>query len=146
MVKPNQMRIARRQIYYLVLIISLLGLFGSLYFSEIRHFAPCNLCWYQRIALYPIVLLSAVGIIRRDRGLPAYVLPLSLIGLIFAAYQNLLQYGVITERVALCSATVSCTATYINLFGFITIPLLSLIAFILISFLMVIAARRKEPA
>lgn len=130
------MNSARRAAYYAVFLVSLLGLVGSLYFSEIRHFAPCILCWYQRIALYPIVALSAVGIVRQDRNLPYYILPLSGIGFIIAAYHNLLQYGIISEKLAPCTLGASCTAVYINLFGFITIPLLSLLAFIFISAVM----------
>ncbi len=119
--------------YYFVFLVALAGLFGSLYFSEIRHFVPCVLCWYQRIALYPIVALAAVGIIRQDKNLPYYVLPLSIIGTGFALFHSLLQYGVISEGLLPCTAGVSCTALYINIFGFITIPLLSLVAFALIS-------------
>ncbi len=64
---------------------------GSLYFSEIAHLPPCVLCWYQRILMYPLVLIIAVGILRKDKSLPFYVLPLSILGGGIAFYQYLLQ-------------------------------------------------------
>jgi disulfide bond formation protein DsbB len=131
-----------RGAYYLVFLTSLAGLVGSLYFSEIRHFIPCVLCWWQRITLYPIVVLSAVGILRQDKNLPYYILPLSLIGGAVSIYHNLLQYGVISEKLAPCTVGASCTAVYINYFGFITIPLLSLLAFAFISGLMLAVIKR----
>src|SRR3954465_8462725 len=70
---------------------------GSLYFSEAMHFTPCVLCWYQRIAMYPLVVILTVGILLRESRLRLYVLPLSLIGLGIAIYHNLFYYGVIPE-------------------------------------------------
>lgn len=127
-----------KYILYFALFLSLSGTFGSLYFSEIRHFAPCVLCWYQRILLYPISILIPVGILLKDKKLPFYILPLSLIGTGVALYHELLQTGVINEAITPCSFGVSCTAKYVNWFGFISIPFLSLIAFILISLCMII--------
>ena len=102
---------------------------GSLYFSEILHFPPCILCWYQRIAMYPLVVILAVGIIKKDKTLPYYVLPLSLVGGLIAGYHNLLYYQIIPESTAPCLAGISCTTKFIEWFGFITIPFLSLLAF-----------------
>ena len=110
------------------------ALLGSLYFSEIRGFVPCELCWYQRILMYPIVVLLLVGIFNDDWLLPKYVLPLSLTGMTVSTYHYLLQNHVIGASI--CSAGVSCASRYINVFGFITIPFLALVAFILINILM----------
>lgn len=110
------------------------ALLGSLYFSEIRGFVPCELCWFQRILMYPIVALLVVGILNDDWMLPRYVLPLSLTGICVSTYHYLLQTHVIGSSI--CSAGVSCASRYINVFGFITIPFLALIAFLLISILM----------
>lgn len=119
---------------YLAWIIALLAMVGSLFFSEVMQYPPCTLCWYQRIAGYPLVFVIATGIILRDRRMKYYALPLSLAGLIIAVYHNLLYYGVIPQTITPCSQGVSCTDTQIEWLGFITIPLLSLAAFVVISF------------
>ena len=66
---------------YLALVPALVALLGSLYYSEIAGFVPCTLCWYQRILMYPLTLISLVGIIKQDEYLPNYVLPFSVIGI-----------------------------------------------------------------
>jgi len=118
--------------------VALAATLGSLYFSEIRGFAPCILCWYQRIAMYPLVFIIGVGILKQDRKVYHYVLPLSVIGLGISVFHNLLYYGVIPEVLAPCVAGVSCTTRFIQYFGFVTIPFLSFTAFALIMVLMVI--------
>ena len=110
------------------------ALLGSLYFSEIRGFIPCELCWYQRILMYPIPILLLVGIFNEDWFLPKYILPLSITGLGVSTYHFLLQNQVFGTTA--CSAGVSCATRYINVFGFITIPLLALVAFLFITVLM----------
>jgi disulfide bond formation protein DsbB len=121
---------------------------GSLYFSEVRDFPPCELCWYQRIFMYPLVVIIAVGLIRRDRRLHWTVLPLAGLGLVVAIYHNLLQQGVIEESITKCQIGVSCEAKLIEWLGFITIPMMSLVAFAVITVLTalyaVIAARQDE--
>ena len=123
---------------YAAWIITIVSLLTSLYFSEIRHFPPCVLCWYQRIAMYQLVIILPVGIISRDRLLYRYALPLSLIGLGISLYHNLLYYKILPESAAPCIAGISCTTKYIEWFGFITIPLLSLVAFLTISVLLLL--------
>jgi len=91
--------------------------------------------------MYPLVLVIAVGILLRDHRLQVYVLPISLLGLTISIYHNLLQYGVISEAIAPCTAGVSCTTPWINWFGFITIPLLSLTAFSVITLCMIFYKR-----
>src|SRR5574340_1422479 len=81
---------------------------GSLYFSEISHLPPCLLCWYQRVFMYSLVPVIAVGILRRDPGLPIYVLPLSVLGLTVAFYHSLLQWGIVPESSVPCILGVSC--------------------------------------
>lgn len=109
---------------------------GSLYFSEIAGFPPCVLCWYQRILMYPIVAILAVGIVRDDPDAPWYALPLSVLGLGVSAYHNLLYYGILPESIAPCTAGISCTTKFIQWFGFLTIPLLSFLAFAAITALL----------
>ncbi len=114
-----------------------------MYFSEIAHLPPCVLCWYQRILMYPLVLIIAVGILRKDKGLPFYVLPLSILGMGVALYQYLLQRGILPNSIAPCTLGVSCTTKYVEYFGFVTIPFLSLMAFGVITACMVKLALDK---
>ncbi len=113
---------------YLAWAISLLAMLGSLYFSNVRGFPPCVLCWYQRICLYPLVVILGIGIFKRDKNVHRYVLPLSIIAMLIGIYHNLLYYNIIPEAAAPCVAGVSCTTKFIEYLGFLTIPLLSLIA------------------
>jgi disulfide bond formation protein DsbB len=114
---------------YVAWIITVVSMLGSLYFSNILHLPPCVLCWFQRICMYPLSVILTVGIIRQDRSVASYALPLSLIGLGIAVYHNLLYYNIIPESIAPCTTGVSCTTRFIELGGFLTIPLLSLIGF-----------------
>lgn len=117
---------------------------GSLYFSEVMDLQPCVLCWYQRILMYPLAAVLAVGILRRDRGIAAYVLPLTLLGLAIATYHNLLYYGVLPESAQPCRLGISCTTRQIEWLGFITIPLMSLVAFSVINVCMGLYGARKR--
>lgn len=107
--------------------------FGSLYFSEVMNLLPCVLCWYQRIFMYPLAILLAVGIWRRNSEIHLYALPLSVVGLGISIYHNLLYYGVIPEAIQPCTSGVSCTTRQIEWLGFITIPLMALTAFSIVS-------------
>jgi len=118
---------------YAAWIVALVATAGSLFFSEVMDLPPCILCWYQRIAMYPLVLVIGVGIVMRDARWKYYALPLSLTGLTIAVYHNLLYYHLIPESITPCKEGVSCTTAQIEWLGFITIPLMALTAFILIS-------------
>lgn len=120
----------------LCLLIAVAGLIGSLFFSEVRGLVPCLWCWYQRIALYPLVPVLAIGLVRRDAAAWQYALPLSVIGSLMGLYHVLLTYGVFTES-ASCRNGVSC-ATITWSYGFLTIPLLSLLAFVFITALLLL--------
>ena len=126
---------------YFVFIIALLATVISLYFSEILKFTPCVLCWYQRIFMYPIVIISAVNIIRKHPDIYYYILPFSIIGVFIALYQNLLVWKILPETVAPCTTGVSCIDQQFVLFGFFTIPLGSLIAFAGITLFMLLYAK-----
>lgn len=115
---------------YLAWTIALLAMVGSLFFSEVMELPPCVLCWYQRIASYPLVLIIGVGIILRDPRMKIYALPLCLAGLAVAIYHNLLYYGFIPESITPCTEGVPCNAVQIEWLGFITIPLMGLGAFV----------------
>lgn len=131
---------------YLALLVAWVAMSGSLYFSEVAGYQPCTLCWYQRILMYPLAGIIAIGILRRDHHLPVFVLPLSLLGIGIATYHYLLEKTDLFSNATVCQAGVSCTTVWINWLGFITIPFLSLSGFLLISILMAIAFNAGEPA
>ena len=128
----------KKYILYLAWIQSLVAMSGSLFFSEVMKLPPCILCWYQRILMYPLTVIIAVGILRRDKGIYQYVLPLSITGLAIAIYHNLLYYGIIPESIQPCRLGISCTTRQIEWLGFITIPLMSLTAFTVITICMLV--------
>ena len=132
------MKFIKENLMQFAFLIALMASIGSLYFSEIVKFPPCSLCWYQRLFMYPIAIVIAIGLWKKDKNLVYYVLPFSIIGLIISLYHNLLYYGFISESIQPCTAGVSCTEAQLQLFGYITIPLLSLISFSLITILVLI--------
>ncbi|CAN5447331.1 disulfide oxidoreductase [soil metagenome] len=129
---------------YISWVVALLGVAGSLFFSEVMHLPPCVLCWYQRIALYPLVLVIGTGIVMRDRRMKFYALPLCLAGLVVAAYHNLIYYGFIPESITPCAEGVPCNAVQIEWFGFITIPLMGLGAFMLIALCLLLHDQKEK--
>lgn len=109
-------------------IISLASIFGSLFFSEVMKFPPCNLCWYQRIFIYPVALIVLSGLYFGSKDTNKFLTPFISIGFIFSVYHNLVYYKFI-QVIVPCTESAPCTAQQLNYLGFITIPLLSLIAF-----------------
>lgn len=118
---------------------------GSLFFSEIMDFAPCSLCWYQRIFMYPLVIVLAVGLLPLDRQVVRFGLPLAIGGWLFALFHTLLYEGVIPESASPCSMGVSCSEEYIELLGFLSIPLLSLLAFTAVVGALLFLRKRLDP-
>lgn len=114
---------------YLAWTVALLSVVTSLYLSDVMGFTPCNLCWYARILMYPLVVIIGVGIIRRDRNWVFYAAPLIGAGWLLELYHSLLQWGIIPETLTRCSVGVPCTTKYVDYLGFITIPFLGLLAF-----------------
>ena len=129
---------------YSAWIIALVATVGSLFFSEVMQLPPCVLCWYQRIAMYPLVLIIGVGIISRDGRMKSYALPLVLIGLVISIYHNLLYYGILPESIAPCTQGISCTSRQIEWLGFITIPLMALMAFVSVSLCLLFSKTEKK--
>mgnify|MGYP003489464900 FL=1 len=124
--------------------VALLATAGSLFFSYVMEFAPCVLCWYQRIFLFPLVVVLARGLFPFDRGAVRYGLPLAILGWLVAAYHNLVYAGVVPESLQPCAKGVSCTEEYIRLFGLLSIPALSLIACTTLAGIL-IALQRRAP-
>lgn len=117
--------------------VSLIATGGSLYLSEIAHLLPCLLCWYQRIAMYPLVVVLGVGAIRDDPGVWRYAIPLPVIGFVIAAYHVTIQWLPALE-VTSCAVGAPCTGRYLSVFGFITIPTMAGAAFLLITALLLL--------
>jgi len=130
---------------YLAFAVALTAMLGSLYYSEIAGFVPCTLCWYQRILMYPLSLIILVGILKQDEYLPGYVLPFSMIGIGVSTYHYLIQQGLLAHP-ATCSIGIPCNLSYVNYFGFITIPFLALTAFTLITIIMAVTHRAYAGA
>jgi disulfide bond formation protein DsbB len=114
---------------YAAWLLAVIATLGSVFFGEVMKLPPCTLCWYQRICLFPLTAVLAVGIVLRDEKVLAYALPLVLAGLGFALYHNLLYYGVIPEALAPCTEGVSCSERQVQWLGFVDIPLMALLAF-----------------
>ncbi|CUA79199.1 disulfide oxidoreductase [Anoxybacillus suryakundensis] len=114
-------------------IVALIATLGSLYFSEVMKFIPCELCWYQRIFMYPQVFLLAMAFVRKEFMIARYTLMLSIIGGTISSYHYLIQKVTFFRDTAPSCSIVPCTGDYLNWLGFITIPLLALIAFVFIS-------------
>lgn len=127
---------------FFAFIISLFATLGSLFFSEIMHFIPCSLCWYQRIFMYPLVFIFLINLLYPDDKVFKYSFPLVIVGLFISIYHNLLILKIIPETLSPCISGVPCSVDYLNYFGFITIPLLSFIAFLTI-FTLLIAHKRR---
>jgi disulfide bond formation protein DsbB len=113
---------------------------GSLYFSEVAHLEPCVLCWYQRIAMYPLVLLLGIAAVRRDAGIRPYAMALAGIGAVLSAYHVAVQRlpGLPSTS---CSATAPCSAIQVEVLGFVTIPVLAFVAFTTILVLLALRDR-----
>jgi disulfide bond formation protein DsbB len=110
---------------------------GSLYFSEHAHFIPCTLCWYQRIAMYPLSLLLLIAAIRRDRAVRWYVGPLAGAGALISTYHYLVEWFPSLESSDVCSLNVPCTTPWFRELGFVTLSFMALCGFLFILVLVV---------
>ncbi|WP_047373736.1 disulfide oxidoreductase [Exiguobacterium sp. ZOR0005] len=127
---------------YVAWLVSLTATLGSLYFSEIRGFVPCELCWVQRIFMYPLVFLLGIAVFTDDRSVKKYVLPLSIVGGLISLYHYLVQKVPGFADIKPCTQGVPCNVQYINWFGFVTIPFLALTAFTIITLLLLTVKKR----
>jgi disulfide bond formation protein DsbB len=132
---------------WLGFVVALVTTLGSLYYSEVAHFVPCKLCWYQRIAMYPLTLTLLVSAVRRDRTVWTYVAPPALIGLGFAAYHTQLQ-AFPGHHTPFCTVAEPCTVRYVWELGFVSIPFMAMAAFVFILTMVFVArsADRGHPA
>ena len=122
--------------------VALLATAGSLYFSEIANYTPCTLCWYQRIAMYPLVLILLIAVVRRDTSVRIYAIPVAAVGAAIATYHYLLEWFPQIDT-GTCSAVIPCTQVWFREFGFVSMPLLALVAFGLVITFLLIPTRSK---
>lgn len=134
-----------RNSLYIALLAAWIAMCGSLYFSEVAGYVPCNLCWYQRILMYPLAVIIAVGLIQHVQALPLLVLPFSLLGIGVSSYHYLLEKTDLFSSSTTCDVGAPCTVAWINWLGFITIPFLALIAFLIITLMTIIAWQAGTP-
>lgn len=113
-----------------------LSTLGALFFGEVMGLPPCVLCWYQRICMFPLALILPAGLFPFDRKVVRYALPLAVAGWLFAVFHLLLAAGYIPDSIQPCTQGVPCSQTQIEWFGFVTIPLLSVLAFSIIAALL----------
>jgi len=114
---------------------------GSLFFSEVAHFIPCELCWYQRICMYPLSILTLFAAVHGDYRIARYLLPLPVVGACVSVYHLLVENGVVEQaKACLVSAPGGCATKWINEFGYMTIPTLALTGFVLLIEFLALAA------
>ncbi|MBM7552047.1 disulfide oxidoreductase [Thalassobacillus pellis] len=129
---------------YVAWLAALIAALGSLYFSEIKEYIPCELCWYQRIFMYPLSIILGIATYYNERNIIKYVLPLSVIGGSISIFHYLEQKVPGFAQIKPCAKGVPCSAEYINWLGFITIPFLSLIAFTIITVALIAALKQTK--
>jgi disulfide bond formation protein DsbB len=121
---------------------------GSLYFSEVADFVPCRLCWFQRIAMYPLSVILLVGAIRKDSNVRWYAVPLAAIGAAISAWHTLIEWRPALDD-GQCEMTgPSCTFVWFREFGFLSLATMALIGFLTILILLLVRfpARLGESA
>jgi disulfide bond formation protein DsbB len=117
--------------FEIAFIFAVIAMLGSLYYSDVAGFAPCALCWWQRICMYPLTILLSIAIWRRDRRVGDYVIIFALLGALFAGYHYMLEWS--GNNSVVCSVgSIPCSQRLVVQFGYITIPMMSLTAFLAI--------------
>ncbi len=135
-VAPNALALAA--------IVATLATLGSLYFSEVAGYEPCRLCWFQRIAMYPLAVILWLAVVRRDRGVIPSVVALAGIGAVIAGYHVALEWIPALDTGA-CGVGPSCSVIWFRAFGLISLPTMALAAFLLIIAVVTVPVRRSLP-
>jgi disulfide bond formation protein DsbB len=126
---------------WLAFVVAAVATGGSLYFSEIAHYAPCELCWFQRVCMYPLSITTLLAALANDHRVARYLLPLPAVGGCVSVYHLLVQHGVVEQtRACQVSAPGGCATRWIEEFGYVTIPALALTAFALVLAFLALAA------
>jgi len=119
-------------------VVASIATLGALFLGEVMGYTPCVLCWYQRISMFPLVLILAAGLFPFDIRVVRYALPLSVVGWLLAVFHWGVASGFIPESVTPCTQGVPCSTELVSWFGFVTIPLLSVLAFSIINALLLL--------
>ncbi len=128
-------------------VIALTAMLGSLYFSELAKYVPCHLCWYQRIAMYPLAVVLLVAALRRDvRAGVQYAFVFPIVGILIATYHIYLEENPSSQPSSCKVGGTTCATKWIDKFGYITIPVLSITAFAAILTLLLMAWSRRDTA
>jgi disulfide bond formation protein DsbB len=148
---PGPLRWLRRAIegyeLWLAFLVAAIGTGGSLFFSEIAGFVPCELCWYQRICMYPLSIVTLLAALADERRIARYLLPLPVVGVGVSVYHLLVENGVVKQsQICLLSAPGGCATKWIEEFGYVTIPTLALTGFALAFALLLLSAFDGVPA
>jgi disulfide bond formation protein DsbB len=126
---------------WLAFLVTSIATGGSLFFSEIAGFVPCELCWYQRICMYPLSIVTLLAALADERRVARYLLPFPVVGAGVAVYHLLIENGVVKQsQICLLSAPGGCATKWIEEFGYVTIPVLALTGFALAFTLLLFAA------
>jgi disulfide bond formation protein DsbB len=127
---------------WIAFLVAGIAMAGSLYYSEVADFVPCRLCWFQRIAMYPLAVILLVAAIRRDRSVQWYAVPIATAGACVSIYHYLIEWQPDLEVGNACSATgVSCSTIWFREFGFVTLAFMALCGFLAVIVLTLVGAR-----
>ena len=118
----------RRHGRWLTFGVAAVAMCASLYYSEVAGFVPCQFCWYQRIAMYPLAVVGLVSALTHDERAYRYVIPIAVIGLLLSAYHYQMQ--LFPAEATACVGGVPCSARYVDVLGFVTIPFMAGLSFI----------------
>jgi disulfide bond formation protein DsbB len=138
----TNMNDSRWTLVFLAWLTATLATLGALFISEVMVLAPCVLCWYQRIFMFPLLVILALGLFPFDPKVVRYALPLATLGMLVAGFHLLLVAGYIPETLTPCRQGIPCSTVQIEWFGFVTIPLLSFLAFLVINALLLASTLR----
>ena len=141
---PDRNADRRWSLVFMAWLVAAASTLGALFLGEVMGYTPCVLCWYQRIAMFPLVLVLAAGLFPFDPRVVRYALPLAVAGWLLAAFHLALVAGWIPESIKPCQQGVPCSDVQITWFGFVTIPLLSVIAFSIIAGLLLATQFKGE--
>jgi disulfide bond formation protein DsbB len=131
-------------VLWLAWLVAAVATAGSLYFSEHADYVPCKLCWFQRIAMYPLAVVLLIAAARRDRGVRWYALPLAGIGILISTYHYLIEWHPNWEATS-CDVTAPCSVPYFREFGFVSLSFMALCGFAAIVALLAVPPPPKEP-
>jgi disulfide bond formation protein DsbB len=129
----------------LTLVVAGGAMLGSLYFSEVENYIPCRLCWFQRIAMYPIALVALVALVRRDAAARWYMVPMAAVGAAISTYHYLIEWGVLEDSESCGLFGPACNAVWFREFGFSTLAFMALAAFVAIVVFNTVSFESVQP-